>query len=61
MKSCVLLLLGTFLFCGLAADEGSACTTFVLGEKNKQVFGRNYSDAALDRLADFPDSMTCNP
>jgi penicillin V acylase-like amidase (Ntn superfamily) len=42
MKTYALLLLATFLFSGLAAGEGSACTTFVLGEKNNQVFGRNY-------------------
>lgn len=42
MKRLSLLLAGIILFCSLAPDEGNACTTFVLGEKDHQIFGRNY-------------------
>ena len=50
MKTYVLLLLVTFLFCGLAPGKSNACTTFVLGEKNHQVFGRNYDWDVEDAL-----------
>ncbi len=35
--------------------------TLIENSFRKTSFLRNYSDASLDRLADFPDSMTCNP
>ena len=50
MKICRLLLVGVLLICALSADEGHACTTFVLGDKNRQVFGRNYDWDVEDAL-----------
>ena len=50
MKTCRLLLVCVLLLCGLAPDEVSGCTTFVLGEKNHQVFGRNYDWDVEDAL-----------
>jgi choloylglycine hydrolase len=50
MKTFCLLLAGILLFCSLAPAQGSACTTFVLGEKNHQVFGRNYDWDVEDAL-----------
>lgn len=58
MKTYGLLLAGILLLCCLAPGQGSAGTTF---EIRKTRFQKNYTDAAFDRLADFPDSMTCNP
>jgi choloylglycine hydrolase len=50
MKCIVLFLFGYFLFSCLSPDEGSTCTTFVLGEKDNQVFGRNYDWDVEDGL-----------
>ena len=50
MKYNVLLLFGYFLFSCLSPDEGSTCTTFVLGDKDNQVFGRNYDWDVEDGL-----------
>lgn len=35
--------------------------TLIENSFRKTRFLRNYTDAAFDRLADFPDSMTCKP
>ena len=50
MKTFKLLLAGVIFWYGLAYNEGIACTTFVLGEKNHQVFGRNYDWDVEDAL-----------
>ena len=50
MKCIVLFLFGYFLFICLSPDEASTCTTFVLGEKDNQVFGRNYDWDVEDGL-----------
>ncbi len=50
MKICSLILPGVTLLCGLALNVACACTTFVLGEKNNQVFCRNYDWDVEDAL-----------
>jgi hypothetical protein len=50
MKYSGLLLVGYFLFTCLSPGEGSTCSTFVLGDKDNQVFGRNYDWDVEDGL-----------
>jgi hypothetical protein len=64
MKTCGLLLVGILFFCGVAPIEDytrQMNRTLIENSFRQTRFVRNFSDAAFDRLADFPDSMTCSP
>jgi len=50
LKYYVLAAAGCFLLNCLLPNQGKTCTTFVLGDKEKQVFGRNYDWDVEDAL-----------